>query len=76
MKNNKKLDDLLIHAFLKEGLGEQQEVFSHVQIISDLLDKVTPKSLQDKRRIDMIKSHLKAIKRKVRRLENELDEQE
>ena len=51
-------------------LGEEKSpsVYSYIQSIEETLNKITPRTKTDSRRIEVAKTHLKEIKRHTRRL--------
>ena len=56
--------------FLTEG--QTPSVASFIQSLEEVLGKLRPKSRTDERRVEIAKSHLKEIRRSVRRLQNEV----
>ena len=62
--------DKMTRRFLTEG--QTPSVASFIQSLEEVLGKLRPKSRTDERRVEIAKSHLKEIRRSVRRLQNEL----
>ena len=62
--------DKMTRRFLTEG--QLPSVASFIQSIEDVLTKLRPNTRTDERRVEIAKSHLKEIRRSVRRLQNEV----
>jgi len=51
------------------GEWKKPGVQSHLQMVSEILDNITPRSQQDTRRVEMAKSSLREIRKEYRRLD-------
>tara|TARA_B100000945_G_C19825962_1_gene342705 strand:- start:151 stop:417 length:267 start_codon:yes stop_codon:yes gene_type:complete len=62
--------DKMTRRFLTEG--QLPSVASFIQSLEEVLTKLRPNTRTDERRVEIAKSHLKEIRRSVRRLQNEV----
>mgnify|MGYP003121742678 CR=1 FL=1 len=69
--NFNKLNDLTKRFLVSEGISEVN-INGHIQLLGDLLEKLTPRSQKDKNSLDIAKNHLLEIRRKTRRLNNKV----
>ncbi len=69
--HRKQIDfDKMTRRFLTEG--QLPSVASFIQSLEEVLTKLRPNTRTDERRVEIAKSHLKEIRRSVRRLQNEV----
>ena len=69
--HRKQIDfDKMTRRFLTEG--QIPSVASFIQSLEEVLTKLRPNTRTDERRVEIAKSHLKEIRRSVRRLQNEV----
>ena len=62
--------DKMTRRFLTEG--QLPSGASFIQSLEEVLTKLRPNTRTDERRVEIAKSHLKEIRRSVRRLQNEV----
>ena len=62
--------DKMTRRFLTEG--QVPSVASFIQSLEEVIGKLRPNTRTDERRVEIAKSHLKEIRRSVRRLQNEV----
>lgn len=69
--HRKQIDfDKITRRFLTEG--QMPSVASFIQSLEEVIGKLRPNTRTDERRVEIAKSHLKEIRRSVRRLQNEV----
>jgi len=69
--NFDKLNDLTKKFLVSEGTSEVN-INGHIQLLGDLLEKITPRSKKDINSLNIAKNHLLEIRRKTRRLDNKV----
>ena len=57
--------------FLTEGLDEKN-IFTYIQGLQEIISNLKPRTITEKRRLQIAKTHLREVKRFVRRMENEM----
>ena len=57
--------------FLNESLDEKN-IFTYIQGLQEIISNLNPKTLTEKRRLQLAKTHLREVKRCARRLENDI----
>jgi hypothetical protein len=57
--------------FLTESLDEKN-IFTYIQGLQEIISNLKPKSMTEKRRLQIAKTHLREVKRFARRMENEM----
>ena len=69
--HRKQIDfDRMTRRFLTDG--QMPSIASFIQSLDEVLGKLRPGSRTDERRVEIAHSHLKEIRRSVRRLQNEV----
>lgn len=59
-------------AFLSESLDEKT-IFTYIQGLQEIISNLNPRTMTEKRRLSLAKSHLKEVKRYARRMQNEMN---
>ena len=57
--------------FLTESLDEKN-IFTYIQGLQEIISNLKPRSMTEKRRLQIAKTHLREVKRFARRMENEM----
>tara|TARA_R110000787_G_C13172276_1_gene420874 strand:- start:98 stop:349 length:252 start_codon:yes stop_codon:yes gene_type:complete len=57
--------------FLTEGLDEKN-IFTYIQGLQEIISNLKPRTITEKRRLQIAKTHLCEVKRFARRMENEM----
>tara|TARA_A100001011_G_scaffold399638_1_gene509274 strand:- start:7650 stop:7901 length:252 start_codon:yes stop_codon:yes gene_type:complete len=57
--------------FLNESLDEKN-IFTYIQGLQEIISNLKPKTMTEKRRLQIAKTHLREVKRFARRMENEM----
>ena len=57
--------------FLNESLDEKN-IFTYIQGLQEIISNLKPRSMTEKRRLQIAKTHLREVKRFARRMENEM----
>jgi hypothetical protein len=57
--------------FLHEGLDEKT-IFTYIQGLEEVISKLKPRTMIEKRRMSLAKQHLREVKRSARRMQNEM----
>jgi hypothetical protein len=57
--------------FLSESLDEKT-IFTYIQGLEEIISKLKPRTLTEKRRMSLAKQHLREVKRSARRMQNEM----
>ncbi len=57
--------------FLTESLGEKN-IFTYIQGLQEIISNLKPRTMTEKRRLQIAKTHLREVKRFARRMENEM----
>ena len=57
--------------FLTEGLDEKN-IFTYIQGLQEIISNLKPRTITEKRRLQIAKTHLREVKRFARRMENEM----
>ena len=58
-------------SFLNESLDEKT-IFTYIQGLQEIISNLKPRSMTEKRRLQIAKTHLREVKRFARRMENEM----
>ena len=58
-------------AFLSESLDEKT-IFTYIQGLQEIISNLKPRTMTEKRRLQLAKTHLREVKRFARRMENEV----
>ena len=56
---------------LEEGLDEKT-IFTYIQGLEEIILNIKPRTLTEKRRVTLAKSHLREVRKYARRLQNEV----
>ncbi len=56
--------------FLNESLDEKN-IFTYIQGLQEIISNLKPRTMTEKRRLQLAKTHLREVKRFARRMENE-----
>jgi len=57
--------------FLNESLDEKN-IFTYIQGLQEIISNFKPKTMTEKRRIQIAKTHLREVKRFARKMENDM----
>ncbi len=57
--------------FLHESLDEKN-IFTYIQGLQEIISNLKPRTVTEKRRLQIAKTHLREVKRFARRMENEM----
>ena len=57
--------------FLTESLDEKN-IFTYIQGLQEIISNLKPRTMTEKRRLQIAKTHLREVKRFVKRMENEM----
>ena len=57
--------------FLTESLDEKN-IFTYIQGLQEIISNLNPRTMTEKRRLQIAKTHLREVKRFARRMENEM----
>ena len=57
--------------FLNENLDEKN-IFTYIQGLQEIISNLKPKTMTEKRRQQLAKTHLREVKRFARRMENDM----
>ena len=57
--------------FLTESLDEKN-IFTYIQGLQEIISNLKPRTVTEKRRLQLAKTHLREVKRFARRMENEV----
>jgi hypothetical protein len=57
--------------FLTESLDEKN-IFTYIQGLQEIISNLKPRSMTEKRRLQIAKTHLREVKRFARRMENDM----
>ena len=66
------LNDLTRKFILSEGDSRESSVYTYLQSIKEIMDSMSPSSLRDRRRLQVMKEHLKEGKRHTRKLQERI----
>jgi len=58
--------------FLNENLDEKN-IFTYIQGLQEIISNLKPKTMTEKRRLQLAKTHLREVKRFARRMQNDMD---
>ena len=58
--------------FLTESLDEKN-IFTYIQGLQEIISNLKPKTMTEKRRLQLAKTHLREVKRFARRMDNDID---
>ena len=57
--------------FLSEGLDEKN-IFTYIQGLQEIISNLKPRTITEKRRLQLAKTHLREVKRFARRMDNDI----
>ena len=57
--------------FLNENLDEKN-IFTYIQGLQEIISNLKPRTVTEKRRLQIAKTHLREVKRYARRMENDM----
>ena len=57
--------------FLSENLDEKN-IFTYIQGLQEIISNLKPRTITEKRRLQIAKTHLREVKKFARRMENEV----
>tara|TARA_R100000008_G_C3558331_1_gene154520 strand:- start:148 stop:399 length:252 start_codon:yes stop_codon:yes gene_type:complete len=57
--------------FLYESVDEKN-IFTYIQGLQEIISNLKPKTMTEKRRLQLAKQHLREVKRFARRMENDI----
>jgi hypothetical protein len=57
--------------FLTENIDEKN-IFTYIQGLQEIISNLKPRTMTEKRRLQIAKTHLREVKRFARRMENEM----
>ena len=57
--------------FLNESL-EEKNIFTYIQGLQEIISNLKPRTMTEKRRLQIAKTHLREVKRFARRMENDM----
>ena len=57
--------------FLTESVDEKN-IFTYIQGLQEIISNLKPKTIAEKRRLQLAKQHLREVKRFARRMENDM----
>ena len=57
--------------FLNESLDEKN-IFTYIQGLQEIISNLNPRTITEKRRLQIAKTHLREVKRFARRMENDM----
>jgi len=57
--------------FLNESLDEKN-IFTYIQGLQEIISNLKPKTMTEKRRLQLAKNHLREVKRFARRMDNDI----
>ena len=57
--------------FLTESLDEKN-IFTYIQGLQEIISNLKPRSMTEKRRLQIAKTHLREVKRFARRMQNDM----
>ena len=57
--------------FLAESLDEKN-IFTYIQGLQEIISNLKPRTMTEKRRLQIAKTHLREVKRFAKRMENEM----
>ena len=58
--------------FLNESLDEKN-IFTYIQGLQEIISNLKPRTMTEKRRLQIAKTHLREVKRFARRMQNDMD---
>ena len=58
-------------SFVNESLDEKT-IFTYIQGLQEIISNLKPRTMTEKRRLQIAKTHLREVKRFARRMENEM----
>jgi hypothetical protein len=64
--------DRMTRQFLLGEARAPEDIFVFIQGLSDALANFTPRTMSEKRRVDIAKSQLREIKRSARKMQNQI----
>ena len=57
--------------FLSESLDEKN-IFTYIQGLQEIISNLKPRTITEKRRLQLAKTHLREVKRFARRMDNDM----
>ena len=57
--------------FLNENLDEKN-IFTYIQGLQEIISNLKPRTITEKRRLQLAKTHLREVKRFARRMDNDM----
>jgi len=63
----------IIRKFIVNENNNDPDVFSHIQIVSEIIDRLKSNSLKETRFFNIMKQHMYEIKRKARKLQEQVN---
>ena len=57
--------------FLNESVDEKN-IFTYIQGLQEIISNLKPRTMTEKRRLQLAKTHLREVKRFARRMENDI----
>jgi hypothetical protein len=57
--------------FLNESLDEKN-IFTYIQGLQEIISNLKPKTMTEKRRLQLAKNHLREVKKFARRMDNDI----
>ena len=57
--------------FLSEGLDEKN-IFTYIQGLQEIISNLKPRTMTEKRRLQIAKTHLREVKRFAKRMESDM----
>ena len=58
--------------FLNENLDEKN-IFTYIQGLQEIISNLKPRTMTEKRRLQLAKTHLREVKRFARRMQNDMN---
>ena len=58
--------------FLNESLDEKN-IFTYIQGLQEIISNLKPRTMTEKRRLQLAKNHLREVKRFARKMNNDMD---
>ncbi len=58
--------------FLNENLDEKN-IFTYIQGLQEIISNLKPRTMTEKRRLQLAKNHLREVKRFARKMNNDMD---
>ena len=58
--------------FLNENLDEKN-IFTYIQGLQEIISNLKPRTITEKRRLQLAKTHLREVKKFARKMDNDMD---